>query len=185
MNCHHAALRGRAHDQLPTLRHRLLGVDDQVQQRLPKRLAIEHHARQFGIEIPHDLDAGLRGFRREELEHVVDLVVQIRRLQMQPPHLGEVQKIIEQRLQPLAFAPHDFHPLQRPPTRRRFRLGQILGQQLHVQPNRRQRILDLVRKTAGQLGDLGVLVHQPLDRGRGIIQRRLPLSVAESPYASL
>ena len=111
------ALRRGAHDQLPAVGHRLLGVEDQVQQRLPKRLAVEHHARQLGIEIAHDLDARLLGLGREELEHVVDLVVQVRRLQMQPPHLGEVEKIVEQRLQPLALAADDLDLASAPAAR--------------------------------------------------------------------
>ncbi len=80
-------------------------------QRLPKRLAVEHHARQIRIEIAHDLDASLLRLGREEIEHVVDLVIQIGRLQVQPPHFGEVEKIVEQRLQPLTLAAHDFHAL--------------------------------------------------------------------------
>ena len=46
-----------AHDELPAVGHRLLGVEDQVQQRPAERLAVEHHARQVGIEIANDLDA--------------------------------------------------------------------------------------------------------------------------------
>ena len=51
--------------------------------------------------------------------------------------------------------------------------GQILGQQLHVEPNRRERILDLVRQPAGQPRDLRVLVEQPLDGLRTIRHREL------------
>ena len=55
---------------------------------------------------------------------------------------------------------HDRDLGRGPAIARRFGLGEILGQQLHVEPDRRQRILDLVRQAAGQLRDLGVLVDQ-------------------------
>ena len=45
---------------------------------------------------------------------------------------------------------------------RRDGIGKILGQQLHVEHDRRERVLDLVRKSAGQRGDLVVLIDQPL-----------------------
>ncbi len=41
-------------------------------------------------------------------------------------------------------------------------VGKVLGQQLHVQADGRQRILDLVRQSAGQLRNLGVLLDQLL-----------------------
>ena len=55
-------------------------------------------------------------------------MIQFGWLQMQPPHLGVVQKIVEQLLQPLALALHDLDPLHRPPLGRRLRLFEILGQ---------------------------------------------------------
>ena len=40
----------------------------------------------------------------EEIEHLADLLVQVGRLEVHSPHFGEVQEIVEDRLQPLTLA---------------------------------------------------------------------------------
>ena len=112
------------------------------------------------IEIAQQLDVRLLGLGREEVEHAVDLLVQVRGLEADGADLGEVQKIVEQVLQPLAFLLHDGDLGRGAAVARRLGLGEVLGQQLHVQADRRERVLDLVRQPAGQRRDLGVLRDQ-------------------------
>ena len=57
--------------------------------------------------------------------------------------------------------------LHRPAVARRLALAEVLGQELHVQADGRERVLDLVGQPAGQPGNLGVLIDQPLIDGVG------------------
>ena len=115
----------------------------------------------------------------EEVERLVDLGVQIGRLQVEPPHLGEVEEVVEQVLQPLALALHDVDALGSAPLRGRLRLFEVLGQQLHVEPDRRERILDLVGQRPGEPRDLGVLREQPL------VADRVVSGVAIEPWTRI
>jgi hypothetical protein len=60
-------------------------------------------------------------------------------------------------LQPLTFALYHFDLGGSAAIAQGLGLSKILGQQLHIQANRRERILDLVRQPPGQHRDLGVL----------------------------
>jgi len=144
-------------------------------------------ARQIGIEIPHKLHTRLRCFRREEIQQIVDLVVQIRRLQMQPPHLGVLRKSSNRD----CSRPHSRRTtstaLQRTPTHRRFQLGQSSANSSML-----SRMVDsgFLISCASPPASLAISVYwspifKPLDRSRGVVRRAVPLSVAESPYASL
>src|SRR6185437_9621516 len=98
--------------------------------------------------------------RARKLQYATNLFVQIARFESQVPHLGKVEKVVQEILQTLAFALHDFDLAQGPPVARRFRIAEVLCQQLHVQPDRRERILDLVSQAPRELSDLGVLIDQ-------------------------
>ena len=58
------------------------------------------------------------GLGAEEVEHLPDLLVQIARLELQPPDLGEVEKVVQQILQPLALALDKLDLRQRPAVAR-------------------------------------------------------------------
>jgi nitrogen-specific signal transduction histidine kinase len=61
-------------------------------------------------------------------------------------------------LQAQAFRLDKLNLRQRSPVAQRRRLGKILGQQLHVEPNGRERVLDLVRQAPGQRRQLGIVL---------------------------
>ena len=66
-------------------------------------------------------------------------------------------------LQALALPLDDPHLGQRAAQQRVFRVGRkVLGQEVHVEPDRRQGVLDLVGQPPGQLGDLRVLIDELL-----------------------
>ena len=102
---------------------------------------------------------------RKKSNTCADLRVQVARLELQPPHLGEIQEAVQQVLQPLAF-PLDKLDLSHARRSRGASLcAKVLGQKLHIQPDRGERILDLVGQTARQPGNLRVLIDQPLIDG--------------------
>ena len=103
-----------------------------------------------------------RGLGAIEIQHLPDLHVQVARLKVQPVGLGELEEVVQQVLQPLAFPLHQFDLLQRAAVAGRFGVAEILGQQLHVHADRRQRVLDFVGQPARQPRDFRVLIDQPL-----------------------
>jgi len=64
---------------------------------------------------------------------------------------------------------------------RRGRIFQILGKQLHIQTNGRQRIPNLMGQSSGQARNLGVLVHQSLDRLRSLLVIGLRSLLSQCP----
>ena len=97
-----------ADDQLPAVGHRLLGVEHQVQQRAVKRLAVKQHAGQIGRQVRRRSRCRTRsalGRKKSSTRRTCSF--RSRRLKLQLADLGEVQKIVQQVLQPLAFALHD------------------------------------------------------------------------------
>ena len=101
-------------------------------------------------------------FGRKKSSSLRSFFVQVARLEIEAANLGEAQKVVEDRLQPATLALHHLDLRRDPLLARRFRLLEIFGQQLHVEHDRRQRILDLVRERTGEPRDLRVLLRQPL-----------------------
>ena len=66
-----------------------------------------------------------------------DLLVQIGRFAVEPVRLGEVKKIVEQVLKPLALALHDVYFSQSPPLALVLRFAKILAEQFHIEAYRR------------------------------------------------
>ena len=113
-----ATPRGRgfgADDQLPAVGHGLLGVEHQVDQRAVKRLAVQQHAGQVGIEVADDLDVRLvrLGARRSRAP-AATCAFRSEASSRTRADLGEVQKVVEQVLQPLALVLHHRDLGQRP-----------------------------------------------------------------------
>src|SRR2546427_239950 len=77
----------------------------------------------------------------KEVEYLPDLFIQVGRLEPQLPHLGKAEEIVEQVLQPLALALDHFDLGQSAAVTRSLFGPEVLGQQLHVQPDRRKRVL--------------------------------------------
>ena len=81
-------------------------------------------------------------------------------MQLELADLVEPQEVVEQVLQPRALPADHVDLGQGPPLAGRLRLGKILGQEVHVHADDRERILDLVGQRAGQRGQLGVLLAE-------------------------
>ena len=114
------------------------------------------------FEIADDLDVQLPSLGLEQIQHALDLIVQAARMQVQIPQPGKAEEIVQQILQPRDLLLNQFDLGQSPATVVALRFGQILRQQIHVHPDDRQRILDLMRQRSGQLGQLVVAGQQSL-----------------------
>ena len=74
--------------------------------------------------------------------------------------LGETQKIVQQIVQAPAFLLDQFDFFHRPAIAGRIALAQVLGKQFHVQADGGERIFYLVRQSAGQAHELGILIDE-------------------------
>ena len=128
-----------------------------------KSLAVQEHARQVAGEISDDFDLAFPGLGAEEVQDG-EPPRSGRSVEFQPPHPGEIRKS-------LSRSCNRWHSRSTtaisavPADPRGFAAPKVLGQQLDIQSDRRERILDLVRQAAGQLGNLGVLVDELLIDG--------------------
>ena len=90
-------------------------------------------------------------------------------------------------MEPLDFALQPLDPLQDAPVARGLGVLEVLGQEVEVQRERRERVADLMGQPAGELGDLGVLGAEPAGDFRllaglaGARERGSPAPCGSSP----
>ena len=154
---HPPVLRLRLQGQRPALRHRVLGVEHQVQEHLLEHLLVQQHRRQVGGRIPVDLDPLRPGGRPQEVQHPGDDLAQVGRLAVQVRHAGEAQEVVGQVHQPPALVGQPGGPVQRLALPRGLRVLEVLGQQLQVQREGVEVVLDLVDEPAGEFREFEVL----------------------------
>ncbi len=115
-------------NQLAPAGHRVLGVQDQVQERLLEQVAIELDQGQVAGKRGADHDPLGCRVRLVEISQLVDDRVQVGRLELQLLHPGEPQEALENAMQPVDFGPKPLEPLQHSPVARRLRVLKILEQ---------------------------------------------------------
>ena len=117
--------------------------------------------RQVGRELGADHDPLGRRVRLVEVAELVDDRVQVGRLELQVLDPGEPEEVLEDVVQPMDLVLQPLDPLQHAAVARGLGVLKVLGQQVEVQRDRRERIADLMSQPAGELGDLGVLGAKP------------------------
>jgi len=120
-------------------------------------LFVQLDAGQSRIEEADEFDVGLFRLRLKEREHPVHHLVQTARRQFQIAEAGELEEVAEQVFQAGTLFLDRFDLGQRAAFVGRLGAGEILRQQFHVHADDGQRVLDLVRQRARQLGKLVVL----------------------------
>lgn len=137
----------------------MLGVEHQVQQGLLEQVSIEPDRREIGVELGPNDDRLHRRGGLVEVANLFDDRVQVNGFQLQVLDAGEPEEVLEDAMQPEDFVLEPLDPLANPTVARRLAVLKILGQQVEVQPEGRERIADLVGESAGKLRDLGILVR--------------------------
>ena len=148
-------------DQLAAGGHGVLGVQDQVQEGLLEQVGIDPGRGQVGREVGADHDPLGRRVRLVEVAELIDDRVQVGRLELQVLHPGEPEEVLEDVAEPMDLVLQPFDPLQHAAIARGLGVLKVLGQQVEVQRERRERVANLMREPAGKLGDLGVLGAEP------------------------
>src|SRR5262249_10707099 len=166
-----AVVHASLHLDDPAAGHGLLGVEGQVHQHLAKERAVEANRRQVGGQRRADIDPVGGGFRLAKRDEVTNHLVQVALHELELTHPGELQEVFENRLQPAALALHGDDLLEHAAIAWRVAPGDIFAQKLEVQTDRRERILDFMRETTGESGDLGKPGGQP--RSFGLSQQCL------------
>ncbi len=152
----------RLNRQFAAAGHGLLGVEQEVQERLFEHLLIQADRRQVGGQVALDVDVGRARRRAEEVVHLLDDLGDVRGQQVEVLDAGEAQEVVGHLDEALAFVLQALDAGQGAALALGLRVLEILGQKLQVQPERAEVVLDLVNEAAGQLGQLGVLVaHGP------------------------
>ncbi len=98
-----------------------------------------------------------RRLRLAEVAELVDDRVQVGRLELQVLDAGEPEEVLEDVVEPLDLVPQPLDPLEDAAVARGLGVLEVLGQEVEVQRERRERVADLVGQAAGELGDLGIL----------------------------
>ena len=135
----------------------MIGVEYQVQDRLLEQVDINQAQRQLGREVRADHDPPGRRVGLVKVAEFVDDRVQIGRLQSQLLNPGEPEKVFDDIAQPLNLVLQPLDPLKDAAVARCLGLLKVLGQEIEIQGDRRERISNLVSQAAGQLGNLRVL----------------------------
>ena len=105
------------------------------------------------------------GRRCDEIDHAVDDFFQLRRLAVQVFDAGVAQEIVRQIDEPLTLRCHQPDALERPAFALRFRVLEILAEQLQVQQHRAEVVLHIVDEAAGRLGEIDELLRDGIGHG--------------------
>src|SRR5262249_18500936 len=132
---HNAALvraGGGLNGELAAIGHRLLGIEDDVQERLFEQLSVEANGREIRREIALDIDMALPGRGGKEVNQLFDHFAQGAGLGVEILHAGKAKKIVGNIDQVVAFGLQSLNPLQGPALALRLRRLQVFRKKLEI-----------------------------------------------------
>ena len=164
----HALVPGRgADDQLAAFRHGLLGVEDDVQQRLLEQIRVRLDLGHVIRQVRQQADVVLRPLARREVEQFLKKLVDVAPRDLDRRAPCEAQKLVERLLQAARLHLQDLAATFDLPRENRILVLGLLPKKLDVHPQNREGVLEFVRQPLGQGLQirLTVFAHRPLDGG--------------------
>src|SRR5262249_31797547 len=138
----------RLDGQFSTVGHRLLRIEQQIQQRLLEHLAIQSYLGEIGREVTFDVDSLASRHRSKEIAHLLDHHEEIVGDRLQILGAGEFEEVIGQIDEAIAFADEAIDAIQSAAFARGLRFVEVLGEVLQAQPQGAQVVLDIVNESA-------------------------------------
>lgn len=162
---HARALGAADQRERAALRHRLLRVQHQVQQRLFKEVGVERHRRQFAVREPVQLHVLLLRGGAEEVDEPHHDRVEARGGEPRLAGPREPQEVVRQIDQLAALGGQFADARERAALARRFGRLEVFGEQLQVEREGTEVVLDFVNEPGREFRGLG----RQLARGFGHI----------------
>ena len=147
----------------PFTLHHLRRVDHEIQQRLLDQSGIDIRRDRFGGKIDTQHDPGLLALRVVEITQLLHDQPHIVRLRIETDAAGELEEVGEDVTKPVDFPRQRIDSVRQSVllALRHIEMHDVLAKQLSVEPHRRQRVLDLMRKTTGHRTELGESLGVP------------------------